>query len=256
MKRWTLLFLAVVLCFLSVGCDSPDEQHETLMYLGEWLGYNTDGDGDPMAQRLTMLADGSAEYAYDAFGEIEYRYSGTWTQTGEGMTAFTLHGGTEGENSPMNMTAACVVTEADCMVLTVMSGDNLLPDEEGNGFSYTFCRKDSVIPLIDGTWLGSNEDNDGILHMMNLTLQADGTAEYFRGFFDSDIIERYCGTWTRTDGILTLNLQGTSGEGDFTGVYIWNFRGADLVLVHADGDSFIDGADGGYFMFSSGDAVG
>ena len=77
MKRWILLLLAVFLCILLAGCDKPDGQSEDLMFLGEWLGYNTDGDGDPMAQRLTLHADGSAEYAYDAFGEIEYRYSGT-----------------------------------------------------------------------------------------------------------------------------------------------------------------------------------
>ncbi len=255
MKRWILLFLAVFLFSSLVGCNKFDRQSEDIMFLGEWLGYNTDGDGDPMAQRLTLHADGSAEYAYDAFGEIEYRYSGTWTQSGEGMTEFTLQGGKDGETTAMNLTAACVVTE-DRMVLTVMSGDNMLPDEQGNGFAYTFCRKDAVIPLIDGTWLGSNEDNDGTLHMMHLTLNADGTAEYFRSFYDADIIERYCGTWTRSDGIVLLTLQGTSGEGDFSGEYIWNFRGGDLVLVHAGGDPFIDGASGGYYSFSSGDAVG
>ena len=94
----------------------------------------------------------------------------------------------------MQLTAACVVTEADRMVFTVISGDNILPDEEGAGFGYTFCRKDSKNPLIDGTWLGSNEEADGTMRQMHLTLNADGTAEYAWSYYDTDNLEQYSGT--------------------------------------------------------------
>lgn len=255
-RRLTAFLIGILLCFFLVGCNASDGQEEDILFLGEWLGYNTDGDGDLMAQRLTLYGDGTAAYAYDAFGEIVYQYSGTWTQNGEGMLEFALQGGKDEESHPMQLTAACVVTEADRMVLTVISGDNILPDEVGGSYGYTFCRKDSQIPLIDGAWLGSNEDNDGTMHIMKLTLNADGTAEYAWSYYDTDILEQYSGTWTRTDGMIALTLTGTSDEGDFSGEYIWNFRGGDLVLVHAGGDSFIDGADGGYYYFSSGDAVG
>ena len=255
-SRLTVFLIGILLCFSLFGCNESDGQNEDSMFLGEWLGYNTDGDGDLMAQRLTLYGDGTAAYAYDAFGEMVYQYSGTWTQNGEGMLEFALQGGKDGESIPMQLTAACVVTEADRMVFTVISGDNILPDEVGGSYGYTFCRKDSQIPLIDGAWLGSNEDNDGTMHIMKLTLHADGTAEYFQSYYDSDIIAQYSGTWTRSEGMIALALTGATDEGDFIGEYIWNFRGGDLVLVHAGGDSFIDGADGGYYYFSPGDAAG
>ena len=59
----TVLFLIGMLFgFFLVGCYVSDEQGKDLLFFGEWLGYNTDGDGDPIAQQLTLSADGMEEY--------------------------------------------------------------------------------------------------------------------------------------------------------------------------------------------------
>ena len=61
-KRRIVFLIGILLCFFLVGCNASDGQGDDPMFVGEWLGYNTDGDGDPIAKRLTLSAGGIAEY--------------------------------------------------------------------------------------------------------------------------------------------------------------------------------------------------
>ena len=117
------------------------------------------------------------------------------------------------------------------------SGSDEIPDAE-------FC----------GNWIAFANDGNGEERAMVLELNTDGTVSYAYGIGNSEVLERFEGTWKLDGDVLKLNLNGGVVEGVDEPIVIspyplnasfeWEVNPGGLELTHIDGDAILYGTKG------------
>ena len=115
---------------------------------------------------------------------------------------------------------------------------------------YVFC----------GIWMCFAYDLNGEERTLNLTIEPDGNVKYAYGIGNSEILEKFEGTWEVDENdILHFNLVGgplTSVEDTASFVpyecnpsFKWDIGVNGLILTHTDGDEILYGTSGKTFEF-------
>ena len=122
------------------------------------------------------------------------------------------------------------------------SGSDEIPDAE-------FC----------GNWIAFANDGNGEERSLILELNTDGTVSYAYGIGNSEVLERFEGTWKLDGDVLKLNLNGGVVEGVDEPIVIspyplnasfeWEVNPGGLELTHIDGDAILYGTKGNTFEF-------
>ena len=122
------------------------------------------------------------------------------------------------------------------------SGSDEIPDAE-------FC----------GNWIAFANDGNGEERSLILELNTDGTVSYAYGIGNSEVLERFEGTWKLDGDVLKLNLNGGVVEGVDEPIVIspyplnasfeWEVNPSGLELTHIDGDAILYGTKGNTFEF-------
>ena len=122
------------------------------------------------------------------------------------------------------------------------SGSDEIPDAE-------FC----------GNWIAFANDGNGEERSLILELNTDGTVSYAYGIGNSEVLERFEGTWKLDGDVLKLNLNGEVVEGVDEPIVIspyplnasfeWEVNPGGLELTHIDGDAILYGTRGNTFEF-------
>ena len=122
------------------------------------------------------------------------------------------------------------------------SGSDEIPDAE-------FC----------GSWITFANDGNGEERSLILELNTDGTVSYAYGIGNSEVLERFEGTWKLDGDVLKLNLNGGVVEGVDEPIVIspyplnasfeWEVNPGGLELTHIDGDAILYGTKGNTFEF-------
>ena len=154
----------------------------------------------------------------------------------------------------------------------VQSGmDGRLENSENKVYDFTPYDKmsefeNSVDPLPDavfcGSWVGFKNDANGEEKVLILYLKADGYASYAYGIGNSEILEKFEGTWTLDENdILKLELEGGPPESfenpvvaepyDCNPSFEWEMTAEGLSLTHIDGDEILYGTKGQTFEFEA-----
>lgn len=119
-----------------------------------------------------------------------------------------------------------------------------------------------------GSWVGFKNDGNGEERVLILYLQEDGYASYAYGIGNSEILEKFTGTWKLLDGdILKLELEGGVPESEDDPTihepyecnpsFEWEITAEGLTLTHIDGDEILYGTKGQTFEFEeNGEDVG
>ena len=111
-----------------------------------------------------------------------------------------------------------------------------------------------------GSWVGFKNDGNGEERVLILYLKADGYASYAYGLGNSEILEKFEGTWTLDENdILKLELEGGPPESvensvvaepyDCNPSFEWKMTAEGLSLTHIDGDEILYGTKGEMFEF-------
>ena len=126
--------------------------------------------------------------------------------------------------------------------MTEFSGSDEIPDAE-------FC----------GNWIAFANDGNGEERSLILELNTDGTVSYAYGIGNSEVLERFEGTWKLDGDVLKLNLNGGVVEGVDEPIVIspyplnasfeWEVNPGGLELTHIDGDAILYGTKGNTFEF-------
>jgi len=126
--------------------------------------------------------------------------------------------------------------------MTEFSGSDEIPDAE-------FC----------GSWIAFANDGNGEERSLILELNTDGTVSYAYGIGNSEVLERFEGTWKLDGDVLKLNLNGGVVEGVDEPIVIspyplnasfeWEVNPGGLELTHIDGDAILYGTKGNTFEF-------
>ena len=159
----------------------------------------------------------------------------------------------------------------------VQSGmDGRLENSENKVFDFTpydlmpeFSAYDRVPDAaFCGSWVGFKNDGNGEERILILYLEADGYASYVYGIGNSEILEKFTGTWKLLDGdILKLELEGGVPESvddptihepyECNPSFEWEITAKGLALTHIDGDEILFGTKGNTFEFEeNGEDVG
>ncbi len=113
-----------------------------------------------------------------------------------------------------------------------------------------------------GDWWTEAKDGNGEERSLTLSLNGDGTVEYAYGIGQSEILEKFEGTWSldKKDR-LCLDMTGgaLNGVEDFTvddpydchPVFEWEITADGLTLTHVDGDVILYGTEDSAFEFAS-----
>ena len=122
------------------------------------------------------------------------------------------------------------------------SGSDEIPDAE-------FC----------GNWIAFANDGNGEERALILELNTDGTVSYAYGIGNSEVLERFEGTWKLDGDVLKLNLNGGVVEGVDEPIVIspyplnasfeWEVNPGGLELTHIDGDAILYGTKENTFEF-------
>jgi len=90
-------------------------------------------------------------------------------------------------------------------------------------------------------------------------IKADGTVSYAYGIVNSEVLERFEGTWNLDGDVLKLNPNGGVVEGVDEPIVIspyplnvffeWEVNSGGLELTHIDGDAILYGTKGNTFEF-------
>lgn len=122
------------------------------------------------------------------------------------------------------------------------SGSDEIPDAE-------FC----------GSWTTIENDGNGEERALGLEINPDGTVRYVYGIGNSEVLERFEGTWELDGDVLKLNLNGGVVEGVDKPIVIspyplnasfeWKVNPGGLELTHVDGDAILYGTKGKTFEF-------
>ena len=126
--------------------------------------------------------------------------------------------------------------------MSEFSGSDEIPDAE-------FC----------GNWIAFANDGNGEERSLILELHTDGTVSYAYGIGNSEVLERFEGTWKLDGDVLKLNLNGGVVEGVDEPIVIspyplnasfeWEVNPGGLELTHIDGDAILYGTKGNTFEF-------
>ena len=126
--------------------------------------------------------------------------------------------------------------------MSEFSGSDEIPDAE-------FC----------GNWIAFANDGNGEERSLILELNTDGTVSYAYGIGNSEVLERFEGTWKLDGDVLKLNLNGGVVEGVDEPIVIspyplnasfeWEVNPGGLELTHIDGDAILYGTKGNTFEF-------
>lgn len=126
--------------------------------------------------------------------------------------------------------------------MTEFSDSDEIPDTE-------FC----------GSWIAFANDGNGEERSLILELNTDGTVIYAYGIGNSEVLERFEGTWKLDGDVLKLNLNGGVVEGVDEPIVIspyplnasfeWEVNPGGLELTHIDGDAILYGTKGNTFEF-------
>ena len=128
-------------------------------------------------------------------------------------------------------------------------------------FMAEFSAYDSVPDAVFcGSWVGFKNDGNGEERVLILYLKADGYASYAYGLGNSEILEKFEGTWTLDENdILKLELVGGPPESvensvvaepyDCNPSFEWEMTTEGLSLTHIDGDEILYGTKGEMFEF-------
>lgn len=148
--------------------------------------------------------------------------------------------------------------------------DGKLVNDDGKVYDFTpyeympqFGGVDRVPDVVFcGDWWAEAKDGNGEERSLMLTLNGDGTAEYAYGIGNSEILEKFEGTWSldKTDR-LCLDMTGgpLNGVEDSTvdapygchPVFEWEITADGLTLTHVDGDPILYGTENAAFEFAS-----
>jgi len=151
----------------------------------------------------------------------------------------------------------------------VQSGmDGRLENSENKVYDFTpydfmaeFSAYDRVPDAVFcGSWVGFKNDGNGEERVLILYLKADGYASYAYGLGNSEILEKFEGTWTLDENdILKLELEGGPPESvenpvvaepyDCNPSFEWEMTTEGLSLTHIDGDEILYGTKGEMFEF-------
>ena len=119
-----------------------------------------------------------------------------------------------------------------------------------------------------GSWVGFKNDGNGEERVLILYLEEDGYASYVYGIGNSEILEKFTGTWKLLDNdILKLELEGGVPESaddptihepyDCNSSFEWEITTEGLILTHINGDEILFGTKGQTFEFKeNGEDVG
>ena len=126
--------------------------------------------------------------------------------------------------------------------MSEFSGSDEIPDAE-------FC----------GNWIAFANDGNGEERSLILELNTDGTVSYAYGIGNSEVLERFEGTWKLDGDVLKLNLNGGVVEGVDEPIVIspyplnasfeWEVNPGGLELTHIDGNAILYGTEGNTFEF-------
>lgn len=110
-----------------------------------------------------------------------------------------------------------------------------------------------------GSWITFANDGNGEERSLILELNTDGTVSYAYGIGNSEVLERFEGTWKLDGDVLKLNLNGGVVEGVDEPIVIspyplnasfeWEVNPGGLELTHIDGDAILYGTKGNTFEF-------
>lgn len=150
----------------------------------------------------------------------------------------------------------------------VQSGmDGRLENSENKVYDFTpydfmaeFSAYDRVHDAVFcGSWGGFKNDGNGEERSLILELNTDGTVSYAYGIGNSEVLERFEGTWKLDGDVLKLNLNGGVVEGVDEPIVIspyplnasfeWEVNPGGLELTHIDGDAILYGTKGNTFEF-------
>ncbi len=109
-----------------------------------------------------------------------------------------------------------------------------------------------------GEWYGELRFDEETKIALLLSLDDVGGVSYSLGYVLSEVDTTYTGTWSESDGKLTLNLTDNSDpDGEpITAVLEWKLDGANLLLTHVDGTSLVSGFENETFNFEPDAMVG
>jgi hypothetical protein len=113
-----------------------------------------------------------------------------------------------------------------------------------------------------GSWIAFKKDGNGEERTLLLTLEPDGNVSYAYGIGNSEILEKFEGTWTLDENdILKLQLIGGPIESvenplviepyDCNPSFEWEMTTEGLSLTHIDGDEILYAAKGQTFEFAA-----
>ena len=110
-----------------------------------------------------------------------------------------------------------------------------------------------------GSWVAFENDGNGEERVLILYLEAEGYASYAYGLGNSEILEKFEGSWELDGDVLKLNLNGGVVEGVDEPIVIspyplnasfeWEVNPGGLELTHIDGDAILYGTKGQTFEF-------
>jgi len=114
-----------------------------------------------------------------------------------------------------------------------------------------------------GDWLCVANDGNSEERTLCLTLEPDGSVKYAYGIGNSEVLERFEGTWSEEDDILELKLVGGQPESlenpvvtapyDCNPRFEWEVTAGGLSLKHVGGDEILYGTRGITFDFYAAD---
>ncbi len=101
-----------------------------------------------------------------------------------------------------------------------------------------------------GSWRITTGAGDGTKFVLELYINADGSARYKAGPPYSEFMLDAKGTWTAQDDTITLDLYDTIEGFSWCGTFKWAMETNGLALTHTNGDAFLYGTEGTTIIFN------
>lgn len=110
-----------------------------------------------------------------------------------------------------------------------------------------------------GNWTTIEKDGNGEDRVLYLNLEPNGEVSYTYGIGNSEILEKFEGTWNLDGDVLKLSMMGGPLDSvdnpvvlepyDCNPSFTWEVNAGGLELTHIDGDEILFGTKGGLFEF-------
>ena len=110
-----------------------------------------------------------------------------------------------------------------------------------------------------GNWTTIEKDGNGEDRVLYLNLEPNGEVSYTYGIGNSEILEKFEGTWNLDGDVLKLSMIGGPLDSvdnpvvlepyDCNPSFTWEINAGGLELTHIDGDEILFGTKGGLFEF-------